>query len=76
MGGKRDGATTPPKDDKDASAAAGTKEIADAKAEPVAATAVSDEAPKLETPVPAEPLKIDEVRSCCFAVCDEDSGQR
>lgn len=52
-GGKRDGAITPPKDDKESG-----KEIAEAHAEPAA---VSAEAPKLDKHVPAEPLKIDEV---------------
>ena len=64
MGGKRDGTTTPPKEKEDKEAA---KEVSEAHAhsEP---TAVSDEAPKLDKPVPAEPLKIEEVRRVC---CDD-----
>lgn len=61
MGGKRDGTTTPPKDKEDKETAA--KEISEAHAhsEP---TAVSDEAPKLDKPVPAEPLKIETEEVC------------
>jgi hypothetical protein len=53
IGGKRDGTTTPPAEKED-------KEVAAAKPT-TAVAAVSDEAPKLDEPAPAEPLKMEEV---------------
>jgi hypothetical protein len=49
IGGKKDGTTTPPKEDKEE-----LKETTESHL-------VSNEAPKLDEPAPAEPLKMEEV---------------